>query len=60
MVAITYYSTGVLGYICKAADKLGWLPVPPEIALGMGVPVIAMGVYAGLRRMSAHVHGVSK
>ena len=41
-MAITYYSTGVLGYVCKAADKLGLLPVPQELALGMSVPLIAV------------------
>lgn len=57
VVAITYYSTGVLGYMAKAADKIGLLPVPPEVALGASVPFIAMGVYAGLNLLKKHVHG---
>ena len=57
VVAITYYSTGVLGYVARAADKLGMLPVPPEMALGMSLPLIAIGVYAGLNRLKRHVHG---
>ena len=33
VVAITYYSTGVLGYLAKAVDKLGLLPVPQEVPM---------------------------
>jgi len=57
VVAITYYSTGVLGYVAKAVDKMGYLPVPPEVALGMGVPFIAVLVWAGLHRMKQQIHG---
>ncbi len=43
--------------MAKAADKVGLLPVPPEVALGCSVPFIAMGVYAGLNLLKKHVHG---
>jgi len=57
VVAITYYSTGVLGYVAKAADKVGLLPIPPELALGLGVPFIAAAVWLGLNQLKKHVHG---
>jgi len=57
VVAITYYSTGVLGYVAKAVDKLGYLPVPPELALGASVPLVALAVYISLNRLKQHVHG---
>ena len=57
VVAITYYTTGVLGYPLKALDKLHMLPVPLEVALGMSVPLIAVGVYGFLHQMKKHVHG---
>ena len=56
VVAITYYSTGVIGYVLKAADKFHLLPVPVEIALGMSVPVIGVAVFVGLNRLKASVH----
>ena len=59
VVAITYYSTGVIGYVLKAADKFHLLPVPVEIALGMSVPVIGAAVFVGLHRLKASVHAGS-
>jgi len=58
VVAITYYSTGVIGYVLKAADKFHLLPdsLPVEIALGMSVPVIGVAVFVGLHRLKASVH----
>jgi uncharacterized membrane-anchored protein len=57
VVAITYYSTGVLGYLAKGADSLGWLPLPVEITLGACVPLIGVSVYVGLHRLKASVMG---
>ena len=38
VVAITYYSTGVMGYLAKAASVTVGLPVPVELALGLSIP----------------------
>ena len=57
VVAITYYSTGVLGYLAKAADAMGWLPLPVEVTLGACVPLLGVSVYLGLHRLKANVVG---
>ena len=57
VVAITYYATGVLGYMLKGANGLGMLPVPVEVALGASVPAIAAVVYIGLHGLKASVMG---
>jgi len=57
VVAITYYSTGVLGYAAKAAHTLGYLPVQPEVALGCGMPLVGVGVWVALHRLKHSVLG---
>ena len=57
VVAITYYTVGVVGYMAKGVHALGYLPVPVEVALGMSVPVVGMAVYVGLERLKASVLG---
>lgn len=59
VVAISYYLAGLLGYVGKAM-KAGGLPINPEIATGMLVPVIAVGVWFGLRRLHKHVGHVGR
>eukprot|EP00958_Prasinococcus_capsulatus_P023950 scaffold3674_cov371-Prasinococcus_capsulatus_cf.AAC.7 len=56
VVAITYYTVGVTGYLVKAIEgTLGVLPASPEVALGLAVPFIAIGVYVGLDRLKKGV-----
>lgn len=50
VAAISYYLVGLFGYIGKAM-KAGGLPINPEVAAGVLVPVIAIGVWLGLRRL---------
>ncbi|GAB3466108.1 DUF3422 domain-containing protein [Massilia terrae] len=50
VAAISYYVVGLLGYSGKAAKGLG-LPINPEVATGLLVPVVACVVWLGLRRM---------
>jgi uncharacterized membrane-anchored protein len=50
VAAISYYVIGLFGYAGKAAKAAGW-PVNPDIAAGLLVPVVAAGVWLGLRRM---------
>jgi uncharacterized membrane-anchored protein len=55
VAAISYYMVGLLNYAGKAAKASG-LPLNPDIATGILVPVIAAGVWLGLRRLHKRVH----
>lgn len=50
VVAISYYLIGLAYYAAKAAKAAG-LPVNPDLAAGLMVPVIAFGVWTGLRKL---------
>lgn len=54
VAAISYYLVGLFGYVGKAM-KAGGLPINPEVAAGVLVPVIAVGVWLGLRRLHRQV-----
>lgn len=54
VVAISYYSIGLLNYVGKAAKAAGW-PVNPDLATGLLIPVMVVVVWLGLRRMHKHV-----
>jgi uncharacterized membrane-anchored protein len=55
VVAISYYLAGLFSYIGKAAKAAGW-PVNPDISTGLLLPLIAAGVWMGLRRMHRNIH----
>ncbi|RJF98339.1 DUF3422 family protein [Noviherbaspirillum saxi] len=55
VVAISYYMVGLLSYAGKAAKAAGF-PVNPEVATGLLVPLVAAGVWLGLRRMHKSIH----
>jgi uncharacterized membrane-anchored protein len=54
VVAISYYSVGLINYAAKAMKAGGW-PVNPEVATGIMVPVMAAAVWWGLRQMHKRV-----
>ena len=60
VVAISYYMTGLLGYVGKAVKAAGFY-VNPDVLTGVALPVIVFGVWLGLRRMhkkiSVHLVG---
>ncbi len=56
VAAISYYMVGLFGYAGKAAKAIGW-PVNPDLLTGALVPVVAAGVWLGLRRMHRRIHG---
>lgn len=56
VVAISYYLAGLFGYVGKALKAVG-LPVNPDLATGMLLPLIAFTVWMGLRRVH---RGVAK
>lgn len=59
VVAISYYLAGLFSYGLKAAKAAGW-PINPDISTGLLVPVIAAGVWLGLRRMHKQIHKMSR
>lgn len=50
VVAISYYLAGLISYGGKAAKAAGW-PINPDLLTGLMVPLLAAGVWLGLRRM---------
>ena len=56
VAAISYYLVGLFSYAGKAAKAAGW-PINTDIATGLLVPVIAGGVWLGLRQMHKRIHG---
>lgn len=55
VVAISYYSVGLLSYAGKAIKAAG-IPINVEVATGLLVPVVAGCVWLGLRRMHKKMH----
>jgi uncharacterized membrane-anchored protein len=49
VVAISYYLIGLLGYGAKGAKALG-VPLDPALVTGIGVPVVAVLLWAALRK----------
>ena len=56
VVAISYYMIGLLGYAGKAAKAAG-LPINPDIATGLLVPLVLGAVWLGMRRVHRRMHG---
>ena len=54
VAAITYYIVGLVSYLAKGAQKIGW-PVSPETTAAMAIPVVAVGVWWSLRRLHHRV-----
>ncbi|GAB3546467.1 DUF3422 domain-containing protein [Noviherbaspirillum agri] len=55
VAAISYYMVGLLSYASKALKAIGWT-FNPDVATGLLVPVVAAGVWMGLRRMHKSIH----
>jgi uncharacterized membrane-anchored protein len=55
VAAICYYAAGLVGYVAKAL-KAGGLPINPDLAVGISIPVVAVAVLAAVRRARAHLH----
>ena len=54
VAAITYYIVGLVSYLAKGAQKLGW-PLSPETTAAIAIPVVAGGVWWSLRRLHHRV-----
>jgi uncharacterized membrane-anchored protein len=50
VAAVTYYGTGLVAYIAKGA-KAGGLGVAPDVLVAVSIPLIAVAVWLGIRRL---------
>ncbi len=50
VAAITYYIVGLIGYLAKGGQKLGW-PLSPESSTAIAIPVVALAVWWSIRRV---------
>ena len=51
VAAITYYVSGLIGYLAKAAKASGVSHVEPDLVTGAAIPVVALLVWLGIRRI---------
>lgn len=54
VAAITYYAVGLVAYLAKGAQRIGW-PVSAELTAAAAVPVVALAVWASMRRLHRHL-----
>ncbi|RDI94586.1 DUF3422 domain-containing protein [Meiothermus sp. QL-1] len=54
IAAISYYVVGLLYYLFKGGEKAG-LPISPELAAGLAIPVVLLGVWWLTRRIHHHL-----
>jgi uncharacterized membrane-anchored protein len=50
VAAITYYFTGLVSYLAKGAEKLGW-PYGADVTAAFAMPVVALVVWWSIRRI---------
>lgn len=50
VAAITYYIVGLVAYLAKGAEKVGW-PIGPEITAAVAIPVVGTAVWWSLRQL---------
>ncbi len=56
VAAITYYTVGLISYMAKGAQKLGW-PISGEVTAAIAIPFVAFGVWWSLRRLHQRIAG---
>lgn len=56
VAAITYYIVGLVSYLAKGAQGIGW-PFGAEATAAAAIPLVALGVWLSLRRLHARVLG---
>ena len=59
VAAITYYTVGLISYMAKGGQKLGW-PVSGEVTAAIAIPFVAFGVWWSLRRLHHKVFDAKK
>lgn len=55
VMAITYYASGLIAYLAKAAKAAG-VHVEPELVVGACLPVVFAAVWLSIRRIHRTVH----
>jgi uncharacterized membrane-anchored protein len=55
IAAISYYVVSLLLYVAKALQSAG-LPLQPEVAVGMMVPLVLWGVWKAVQRIHQKLH----
>jgi len=50
VAAVTYYIVGLVGYAAKGLKSLGWT-LNPDIVVGISIPIVALMVALGIRRI---------
>ncbi len=56
VAAITYYVVGLIGYLVKGAQKLGW-PLGTETTTAVSVPVVALLVWWSIKKLHHRIIG---
>jgi uncharacterized membrane-anchored protein len=54
IAAITYYLASLVGYLAKGAESAG-LPVDPDLAVAIAIPLLAIAIWFALRRLHRRV-----
>ena len=54
VAAITYYIVGLVSYLAKGAQAIGW-PWSAESTAAWAIPVVALSVWMSLRRLHSRV-----
>ena len=57
-IVLSYYLTGLAGYVFKALELLVPLPLKPEVLTFATIPVWMIGVWLFTRRIKRVVHSV--
>jgi len=58
VAAIAYYATGLVGYVLKAAEKVG-LPISHEFGTGLSVLPVILAVWYFMKRVRNQIHHAS-
>jgi uncharacterized membrane-anchored protein len=54
VAAITYYFTGLVSYLAKGAEKLGW-PFGADLTAACALPLVGLVVWMSMRRLHRRV-----
>jgi uncharacterized membrane-anchored protein len=58
VAAITYYVVGLVYYLLRGAESLGW-PVNPSLLTAISVPLVAALIFGAVRRVRKRLSGSS-
>ena len=57
VIAIGYYGVGLVGYLLKALEEGGFLPIDASLGIGIAVPLVVGLAWLGLRRVKKRLTG---